>query len=689
MSKEFGRVVIIAPTRSTCLNISVVLENGNIPGTLLVREKGTEIAAAVTNLANGGFGVVAGTGTGKTVAIRAMAKQIIGELKVDVVTRENEATPYTWSCNVLVITPGVALHWFKNGVIKKNDLIVIDEIHQTSEHLELSMALAKREGNTVVWMSATIDASVYKNYLNAQSVIECSAFDPTRKAKAEAKYGEVDDFLRSNVQKFVAEKRAVAVFVPTREMAERLSKQFASTPGLNTDYYHGGEKAEKLRQFLKGEVPKPFMIFMTSAGASSLNIAGLDTVVIVDQMFTENIHSGVKVLEKTYLDNNTMLQMGGRVNGRAVNGEIYILSSRSIDFHSLKPEVPRFQLGGDLQHVALVCARLGVEASELDLITKIDQGKYLAEVARFRERGVIEKDSPELTHYGKRIERLPVSPAWAEMLVHAEDSGNEQLLDITIVSASIESLYSLMRKDAKLSNFRVKGSDHLTAYNIIASAMNQFGFIRRGDEKEYAFNGDYVKRRGNDVEKGAFAEWCDEFGFSGKAIKEVAIAMKSIYRQLGLDLLNPEGFAKIESDTNLHIRFVELLARVQSFDFVQSQRNSTAGAVWAAQHSVADADDAVLGVIRFWTDKRGIRRATIEGTEVSSDLLDKYAQKTPQSIYAVDADGVRIEFAQRFAGERLSSSTELVPDAEVPIEFEAEAANQFRNWLVRQMLVQL
>ena len=61
------RIIVIAPTRSTCLNISLVLENNSIPETLLMREKSDEIFEALGNLKKGGFGVVAGTGAGKTV----------------------------------------------------------------------------------------------------------------------------------------------------------------------------------------------------------------------------------------------------------------------------------------------------------------------------------------------------------------------------------------------------------------------------------------------------------------------------------------------------------------------------------------------------------------------------------------------------------------------------------------------
>ncbi|MDP3778537.1 MAG: hypothetical protein Q8R30_00635 [bacterium] len=698
--ERFPRVVVIAPTRSTCLNISVVLDNGAIPSTLLVQEKGTEIFEAVDRLHEGGFGVVAGTGTGKTVAIRDIARRVLGEdVRVDVVTRENEATAYTWTCNVLVVTPGVALHWLKSRTITGEDLVVLDEIHQTSEHLEISMALAKRNKNTFVWMSATIDPAVYSSYLEARTVIHCTAYDPARRAEVVVKNSEVQYVLEDEVDNFISEKRAVAVFVSTRAQAENLAKKFGEHEGLTSDFYHGGEKAEKLRQFLKGEVPKPFMIFMTIAGASSLNVLGLDTVVIVDEMYTEVVHSGVKVLEKVALGNNELLQMGGRVNGRAINGKIIILSRRSIDFHALKPVAPVFALsGGDssgdlargrnnaLQQVALVCARVGVDLSDLDVIARIDRKQYEAEVKRFKERGIIDTEG-NLTAYGREVERLPVTPAWAEVLVQVRESGDEELLKIAIVAASIESLYSLVRKNVVLRDVAVGGSDHLTGYNIVAAALQQFGYIRSEDDGVgYAFQGDYVKKRGNDVEKGIFIAWCDQNGFSNKAIKEVTIAMKSVFRQMNAYLLSPDMFKPVLKGSEAAEKFVDLLARVQSLDFVHDEHNSQAGTVWAAQHSVASAYQT-LGRIRFWTDKRGYTRASMEGTQVSEELVQQYARVIPDEILGMSVDGerIRVRYTAMFAEEQIAPvDREHEPD-EVPDRFASELPTMFARWLAGQM----
>ena len=687
--KKFSRVIVVAPTRSTCLNISMVLSNGAIPQTLLMREKRKEIFEAVDCLELGGFGVVAGTGTGKTVAIRDIANRVLGEnLSVDVITREHEATDRTWQCNTLVVTPGVALNWFKSHILSSEDLLVFDEIHQTSEHLELTLALAKRVSCTFIWMSATIDPSLYSDYLGAATVIECSAFDPSKRAEVECRRDNPEDFFSDErLDDFIAGERAVAVFVPTRAMAEKLSREYGKKDGLYCcDFYHGGEKAEKLRQFLKGDVPKPFMVFMTIAGASSLNILGLDTVVIADEMYKGVVHSGVSVLEKIRLGNNELLQMGGRVNGRMENSRVYILTSREIDFHSLQPMVPEFVLGGDLRRVALTCAKLGVNASDLDLISKIETTVYNTEVQRFRNRGIIEVESESLTPYGKKVERLPVDPGWAELIVNAEQVGDE-MLNVVATCSCAESLYLILRKFPKLEGLGVSGSDHLTAYNIVVSALRQFGFVQKSNGgTEYGFRGDWVKKHfdkkigQSEKSMGEFAQWCDFMGFNSKAIKEVAIAMKSVFRQLGQSLPDPMEMQVVSNNDHLHLGFIGLLARVQSLDFVHDQQNSKAmsayGTVWSAQTSMTQAR-RVLGKIRYWTDKRGTRRATIEGTEIPEDLVPRYGQKTPQCVTRVTNEGVEIQYRLSFAEEDLGTKNIVVSDDEVPEGLLGQAEMKF------------
>src|SRR5207302_10498187 len=85
-----GRVIVIAPTLAACETIELAM--GLEIYTLLAREHGDDIGRLAAS--GRGFGIVAGTGPGKTLAIRPIAATVLGApLKIGVVNREREATP--------------------------------------------------------------------------------------------------------------------------------------------------------------------------------------------------------------------------------------------------------------------------------------------------------------------------------------------------------------------------------------------------------------------------------------------------------------------------------------------------------------------------------------------------------------------------------------------------------------------
>src|SRR5919107_4788423 len=174
-----GRIIIIAPTRAACETIELAL--GLHLDTLLEREHGQELREWAG--AGRAFGIVAGTGTGKTLGIRPIAQSILREpLRPGVVNREREATPETPSWNVVIVTTGIARRWFQDGDILPHDTLVVDEIHQTSAELELCLALGKRVGCRFIWLSATVDPTFYAAYLLSDAVIQSYAFDPAKAA---------------------------------------------------------------------------------------------------------------------------------------------------------------------------------------------------------------------------------------------------------------------------------------------------------------------------------------------------------------------------------------------------------------------------------------------------------------------------------------------------------------------------
>lgn len=611
-----GRVIVIAPTRAACETIELAV--GLHLDTFLERTKGVELRALAAS--ERGFGIVAGTGTGKTLAIRPIAETILGTtaLKVGVVNREREAPPDLPTWNIIIVTTGIARRWFQDGDIQPQDTLVVDEIHQTSAELELCLALGKRVGCRFIWLSATVDPAFYSRYLNSADVLQVSAFDPTKAAKVEVERKQPLNFLDEKfLSKLARSERGVAIFLPTRASVEEAAEWVRHRyPRISAAHYHGGEPIRVIRPFLEGTIPKPFFLAMTAAGQSALNVPGLDTVIIDDTRFTNVIDRGRNVLTRVHLGANEILQMAGRVHGRVENGRVHILSDRDIRFEALRPTAPEFQLAGDSERVALTCADLGVRADELDLPVPLDRAAYRKAVDHLESRGLVENG--RLTKYGRAVEALPVDRAWGELVVNGDDA----LLPVLSVMSGIDSLHRMTRENRDLEGLVLRGSDHLTAYNLYAEGFTAAGYI--GDV--YG-----LSRHLFDAER--IALWAERRGVLVKALEDAALAMASVYRSVGLAL--PETLP-IAREGTLR-RFADLVARFMPFDLVIEEQTADGQEARVSKTSVCGSWGAVAGSLRFFADRFGVPRASIEGTQLPIDLIKQYAQRHPPEL-ALDAE---------------------------------------------------
>ncbi|HEX5726659.1 MAG TPA: hypothetical protein VFX98_14380, partial [Longimicrobiaceae bacterium] len=554
--------------------------------------------------------IMAGTGTGKTLAVRPISQEIVGEeLRVGVVNREREATPETPTWNVVIITTGIARLWLQDDLITADDVVVVDEIHQTSAELELCLALAKRAGCRFIWLSATVDPAFYAEYLGSATVIESSAFDPAKAATVRvSNTASPLGFLGERfLRHVVKERRGVAVFVPTRAGTEEVAKVVGEKwSGIFVEFYHGGEPVSKLRPFLADDgAPHPYLLAMTAAGQSALNIRGLDTVVIEDAQFTTLVKRGKSVLTRLPLGANEILQMAGRVHGRVEGGEVWILSERDIDFASLEPTPPNFQLAGDPERVAMTCADMGVRADELDLPVPLDRIAYRRSVELLERRGLI--SGGRLTRYGRAVDVLPVDRAWGELLVQSE----EHLVPVVAACASIESLHRMLRQqDNDIGKYVVPGSDHLTAYRIYEDALRTVGTL-----------GQVYGLPRHVFDEQAIAEWCEERGVLVRAIEDAALAIASIYRALDLEL--PRTLPRLND--GLLRDWQRLVARVMPFSLVIDQETSWGEEVHVSKTSVCGSWGAIAGDLQYFADRSGRARGSIAGTEIPHALIREHA----------------------------------------------------------------
>ncbi len=657
-----GRVIVIAPTRAACETIELAL--GLKLETLLEREHGDDIRRLAGS--GQGFGIVAGTGTGKTLAIRSMAETILrAPLKVGVVNREREATPETPTWNVVIVTTGIARRWFQDGLITAQDTLVVDEIHQTSAEMELCLALGKRARCRFIWLSATVDPSFYAQYLTSAEVLETRAFDPAKAAQVNVLAEQPLEFLNDRFIKTVMrERRGVAVFVPTRAEVEQIATELGDRwPNLATAFYHGGEPIRVIRPFLDGLVKRPFLLAMTAAGQSALNIRGLDTVVIYDARYTNVVERGKNVLTRAYLGANEILQMAGRVHGRVQGGEVYILSDRDLEFAELRPTAPEFQLAGDAERVAITCAAIGVDAAELELPVPLDRRAYRDSVATLTERGLIEHG--RLTTYGRDVEAMPVERPWGELLYHAEPS----LVPLVAVASNIESLHRMTREERQLGGLIVPGSDHITAYNVYAEAVNKHGYL--GEVyglPRHLFREEDIQR------------WAEERGVLVKAIEDIALGTASVYRQLEVPLP-----AKVPyGDRKTLEVFADLVAKIMPFDLVIDEQTADGREARVSRSSVCGSWGAIAGTLRYFADRFGVPRASIEGTQIPDRAIRRYSRRgRPQAVFERRRrrEGLMVVRAVEYFGFTLDRDVEPLPSP-----FPDELADAARHALVQALL---
>src|SRR3970282_2215626 len=96
------------------------------------------------------------------------------------------------------------------------------------------------------------------------------------------------------------------------------------------------------------------------------------------------------------------------------------------------------------------------------------------------------------------------------------------------------------------------GSDHLTAYNVCAEAVNARGY--RGE----------VYGLPRHLFRDSIDRWAERRGVLVKAIEDVALGTASVYRQLDLELPGKLAYAR---ETTLSV-FADLLAKIMPFDLV-------------------------------------------------------------------------------------------------------------------------
>jgi HrpA-like RNA helicase len=326
--------------------------------------------------------------------------------------------------------------------------IYFDESHQMSSQLELCMSLAKKEEararNLFRVMSATIDPKEFLSFLGISKLHRMSGRRYPVELHVEFSK-DIEEMFKILSHYLYAQPHDESwlVFLPTRRLVEKYANSYGGV------YIHGGlEGSEVNRIQRRAELDRNLRIFATNVIASSVNIY-VDNVLIFNDVIDSEDKLGQKTLYYTKIDNNSLLQMMGRI-GRFKPGRAVILTDSPVP-KKIKPIPVRKALETETPFdLVLLMSRYGLKLSELEFMSRVDYREVGFAENWLTEIGAIDRRGRKATWKGLLMSEIPYEPDFAHMISSALISGDYDMARFLLASGSFgDSLNHAYKSDAE------------------------------------------------------------------------------------------------------------------------------------------------------------------------------------------------------------------------------------------------
>ncbi|MDG6926656.1 MAG: hypothetical protein JRN09_08895 [Nitrososphaerota archaeon] len=314
---------------------------------------------------------------------------------------------------IKIVTDGVLLRMLaENSVVDSS--IYFDESHQMSSQLELCLSLAKKEEasarNLFRVMSATIDPKEFIRFLGISNLYSLSGRRFPVKVNLEMAR-DLDDMYRKLALYLDARPNDESwlIFLPTRRLVEKYANGYGGV------YIHGGldgSEINKIQQ--RAERDRNLRIFATNVIASSVNIY-VDNVLIFNDVIDSKDKLGQKTLHYKKIDNNSILQMMGRI-GRFKPGRAVIVSDTPVP-KKIDPVPVRKALETETPFdLVLLMSKYGLKFSELEFMSRVDYREVAFAENWLTGIGAIDRRSHGITEKGLLMSEIPYEPDFAHMI---------------------------------------------------------------------------------------------------------------------------------------------------------------------------------------------------------------------------------------------------------------------------------
>jgi ATP-dependent helicase HrpB len=313
-------------------------------------------------------------------------------------------------------------------------IVILDEFHE--RHLQGDEALAlllqlqrtSRPDLKIVLMSATMESDYFSNWLQCPVhtvegrlfPIQTEYFLPAANQPLEQSIARV---IRDQWRQHGSDCGDFLVFLPG--MAEILRTESALLPMLGSSnafvaVLHGDSDADTQKRAIEPGNGKK-IILSTNIAESSVTIEGIRVVIDsgLQRVFHEDASTGVALLRTQKTSKSSCIQRANRA-GRLGPGTCIRLFSQSDYYGRPDSDIPEI-LRTDLSHTLLEIRALGFMERKLQWPSPIPEERWQKSEALLERLGAI-ADS-KLTHVGKRLSELPLSPRIGRFLLEAGANG--------------------------------------------------------------------------------------------------------------------------------------------------------------------------------------------------------------------------------------------------------------------------
>jgi ATP-dependent helicase HrpB len=363
----------------------------------------------------------------RRVAARAMARRIAAErnwtIGREVGWHIRFERQFTNDTRLLVVTEGILTAYLQQDPLLSDvATVVIDEFHERSVHADLGLALAKqawlaRTDLRIVVMSATLDPEPVSRFLGGCEIITVpGSLHPltTEYAPGESVATALGNLLprtTGNVLCFLPGSREIGVAIGE-------SQSIAQRHDADLVPLHGSLDSSSQDAALSPAATRRRIIVATNIAETSLTVSGVTTVI------DTGLHKVARYDEGRAIDSLTTeritIDSADQRAGRAARlgpGVVRRLwDARDRLRPHREPEIHRV----DLTALLLSVLAWGAQPDSFEWFDRPEPDRIAAAMLLLQQLGAVE--SSGLTEVGRQMQRLPLNPRLARVLIASHGS---------------------------------------------------------------------------------------------------------------------------------------------------------------------------------------------------------------------------------------------------------------------------